>query len=191
MQLKKDKTRDVNKVAGERLGRTTTAIATIRTKTEYKQAERQVKKEEEEHNKKGAQQGGKESRGQNVRSAQELTDNAQELTGEAQELMDDAQELTGEEQDSNSTPVNIKRQLPMVPPTPFEENLPLSQMLLKQQDLNITTTPTVRRKLPETPLDGTSKLSYPFEQLQTPVRVSLQGVNRVSTTQHTPQQESP
>ena len=105
-QLKKDKTRDVNKVAGERLGRTTTAIATIRTKTEYKQAERQVKKEEEEHNKKGAQQGGKESRGQNIRLAQELTDNAQEFTGEARELTDDAQELTGEEQDSNSTPVN-------------------------------------------------------------------------------------
>ena len=40
-QLKKDKTRDVNKVAGERLGRTTTAIAKIRTKTEYRQAERQ------------------------------------------------------------------------------------------------------------------------------------------------------
>ena len=54
------------------------------------------KKEVEEHNKKGLQQGGKESRGQNERSAQELTNHAQELTGEAQELTDDVQELTGE-----------------------------------------------------------------------------------------------
>ena len=131
-QLKKDKTRDVNKVAGERLGRTTAAIAKIRTKTEYKQAERQVKKEEEEHNKKELQKGGKESRGQNEWSAHELTDDAQELTGEEQDSNNKTM-VERRKQDEASTP---KTSNVGVPPTPFEENLPLSQMLLNQQDLN-------------------------------------------------------
>ena len=73
------------------------------------------------------------------------------MTGEEQG--DNETMVEGSKQTEMNTLVNIKRRLPMVPPTPFEESLPLSQMLLNQQDLTIVNTPTERRKLPETPLD--------------------------------------
>ena len=45
LQLKEDKVKNVNKVTGERLGRSEQAIQKIGTKTEYKQAERWAKEE--------------------------------------------------------------------------------------------------------------------------------------------------
>ena len=47
-QLKKDKVRGVNKVAGEKIGRTEQAVQKIRTSTEYKQAEQRVRKKDQE-----------------------------------------------------------------------------------------------------------------------------------------------
>ena len=61
---------------------------------------------------------------------------------------------------------------------PFEENLPLSQMLLNQQDLTIVNTLTEKRKLPETPLERV----YSAGNLGTPVRASIVGVNKDSTS---------
>ena len=43
--MKEDKIKNVNKVTGERLGRSEQAIQKIGTKTEYKQAERWAKEE--------------------------------------------------------------------------------------------------------------------------------------------------
>ena len=155
-QLKKDKTRDVNKVAGERLGRTKAAIAKIRIKTEYRQAERQVKEEEEECKKRKLQRKEKvqgkerECRVWDQRSAQELT---------SEEHGDNETMVERSKQTEMNTPVNIKRRLPIVPPTPIGESLPLSQMLLNQQDLTIVNTPTERRKLPETPLERVRRMS--------------------------------
>ena len=91
--------------------------------------------------------------------------------------------VEGSKQTEMNTPVNIKRRLPMVPPTPFEESLTLSQMLLNQQDLTIVNTPIERRKLPEIPLERVRRMSYSAGNLGTPVRASLVGVNRDSTTQ--------
>ena len=51
-------------------------------------------------------------------------------------------------------------------------------MLLNQQDLTIVNTPTERRKLPETPLERV----YSARNLGTPVRASLVGVNKDSTS---------
>ena len=42
--------------------------------------------------------------------------------------------------------------LPKVPPTPFDENTTLTQMLISQ-DISIVNTPSGRRLLPETPID--------------------------------------
>ena len=46
-ELKGNKIRNVNKVAGEEVGRTERAIQKIRTKSEYKQAEQSVRMREE------------------------------------------------------------------------------------------------------------------------------------------------
>ena len=45
-----------------------------------------------------------------------------------------------------------RRMLPIVPPTPFDENTTLTQMLISQ-DISIVNTPSGRRLLPETPID--------------------------------------
>ena len=45
IELKKNKIRNMNKVAGEKLGRTERAIQKIRTGSEYKRAERKVKQQ--------------------------------------------------------------------------------------------------------------------------------------------------
>ena len=45
IELKKNKIRNMNKVAGEKLGRTKQAIQKIRTGSEYKRAERKVKQQ--------------------------------------------------------------------------------------------------------------------------------------------------
>ena len=146
----------MNKVAGGRLGRTKAAIAKIRIKTEYRQAERQVKEEEEEckktelRRKEKVQGKERECRVWDQRSAQELT---------SEEHGDNETMVEGSKQTEMNTPVNIKRRLPIVPPTPFEETLPLSQMLLNQQDLTIVNTPTERRKLPKTPLERVRRMS--------------------------------
>ena len=100
-QLKKDKTRDVNKVAGERIGRTTAAIVKIRTKTEYRQAEKQVKEEEEEHKRRELQRKEK---------VQE-----KETEGWVWDLRS-AQELTGEEEGDNKTMVERSKQTDMNAP---------------------------------------------------------------------------
>ena len=146
----------MNKVAGGRLGRTKAAIAKIRIKTEYRQAERQVKEEEEEckktelRRKEKVQGKERECRVWDQRSAQELT---------SEEHGDNETMVEGSKQTEMNTPVNIKRRLPIVAPTPFEGTLPLSQMLLNQQDLTIVNTPTERRKLPKTPLERVRRMS--------------------------------
>ena len=49
IELKQSKTRNVNKVTGEKLGRTEQAIQKIRTGSEYKCAERKVKEQLSNH----------------------------------------------------------------------------------------------------------------------------------------------
>ena len=228
-ELKKAKTKNINRVAGERLERSEGAVQKIRTKTEYKQVERRVKellleKDQQEERDRIAE----EELTERVESmAQEFSE--QELTVEVQELTDrqgstegesgiplvgriqtpemadtirrgeevdfeimNGSNRTGEDNSSRvdeqrrqdmvtlrrpigryfdiplETPTdNIRRQLPVVPPTPFNESEMLSQLLMNQEDLIIVNTPTERRRLPETPLQWKNRER--IRSSQTPV----------------------
>ena len=112
--LKKAKTKNVNKVAGERIERSEGAVQKIRTKTEYKQVERRVKeellkKDEQEERDRIA----REEQSERVESVaqefsvQQLTDVVQELTDRqvsAEERINDGNSLV------ESTPLRHRRQ---------------------------------------------------------------------------------
>ena len=83
---------------------------------------------------------------------------------------------------------NIRRQLPIVPPTPFNESVMLSQLLMNQDDLIIVNTPTERRRLPETPVQREMRernLSLQTPEPQVPV-MNSRAPNRNELTQFHP-----
>lgn len=83
---------------------------------------------------------------------------------------------------------NIRRQLPIVPPTPFNESVMLSQLLMNQDDLTIVNMPTERRRLPETPLQREIRernLSLQTPEPQVPV-MNSRAPNRNELTQFHP-----
>ena len=258
--LKKAKTKNINRVAGERLERSEGAVQKIRTKTEYKQVERRVRealqeKELQEEKDRIAEEElieRVESMAQEL-TEEELTVGVQELT-ERQDSTEELQsgnplverrtppgnsrttELTNERgedevdlgnlneenrsREERSSGVerrpnehrrqelvtprrpigryydipletstnNIRRQLPIVPPTPFNESVMLSQLLMNQDDLTIVNMPTERRRLPETPLQREIRernLSLQTPEPQVPV-MNSRAPNRNELTQFHP-----
>ena len=169
-ELKGKKIRNVNKVAGEELGRTEVAIQKIRTKSEYEQAEQRVRMREErvaqrlvveqneivelseeiEHrensNEMGVVRTEEESNGNNEQSIQ--VGNTPNRNNEVDRNVYFQIPL-----ETQTPRAEVRRRmLPVVPPTPFDKNTTLTQMLISQ-DISIVNTPSGRRLLPETPID--------------------------------------
>lgn len=168
-ELKGKKIRNVNKVAGEELGRTEGAIQKIRTKSEYKQAEQRVRMREErvaerlvveqneivelseeiEHRENSNEMGvvrTEQSNGNNEQSIQ--VENTPNRNNEVDRNVYFQIPL-----ETQTPRAEVRRRmLPVVPPTPFDENTTLTQMLISQ-DISIVNTPSGRRLLPETPID--------------------------------------
>lgn len=155
-RLKIEKTRNVNKVAAEILGRNQQGIQKIRTKTEYKQIEKRIREEEQS------------SGGENIEVEENNRgSNAPENT------------VRLERDRRPETPKNtVRQQLPVIPPTPIPNNESLLQKTLEQQSLSLMNTPTDRRKLPQTPITSkqlnTSKKKKVIDSdAQTPISHSV------------------
>ena len=169
-ELKQTKARNINKVVAERVGRTEQAVQKVRTKTEFRRIERLVRERLKE------QQGEQERlKGEQDRRDEGETHRREIVSSDTLDQSVDHQLETDEgrvriqqtEEPRNPAlqayqeiPLEIRtpttqvrrRQLPLVPPTPFNENVQLSQLLL-EQSVPILNTPTVRRQLPETPTE--------------------------------------
>ena len=160
IELKKNKVRNVNKVAGEKLGRTEQAIQKISTRADYKRAERKVKQEiaqKKEKQKIAQKQIRQEIEGEGEVDVVEKE--VERVTIVDQQELEQVQHIR--EIQSTPAPVShnqpcasdsqnrtlirtVRRQSPGVPPTPVHENDILSNMLLQQENLLIQSTPTER-----------------------------------------------
>ena len=165
LELKRTKTRNVNRAAGSRLGRTEQAVQKIRQKAEYRQIERELKEKRGEVVGSIERSHTTEEEPSNMRVREQTTSNTGII-----ELQEGIHHRNSETPSSvykrkpsdGATPSlnTIRRQLPAVPPTPFNEDQRISQLLLNENSsLTIVNTPSVqpspreRRILPETPLD--------------------------------------
>lgn len=177
-QLKKDKVRNVNKAAGDRLGKTEQAIQKIRTKTEYKILERQVKE------KLVADERRRQEGGENSREQCKDRDNTEQLEVQESDRQHEEQVIRPLPTVYNEIPLDIttpqtvvRRRLPIVPPTPFDEDSMLSQMIIDQDPtITVSNTPSIQadtrlvqpmptecRRLPQTPLDR-SRITRQIDQ---------------------------
>ena len=132
---------------GEKLGRTEQAIQKIRTGSDYKRAEGKVKEELARHQTEGYLDRKDEA---------EVVEREVERVARA-----DSKELTQEQhfREMQTTPApasrnlcasdseygtpirTVRRQLPVVPPTPVHENATISGMLLQQGSLSVQNMP--------------------------------------------------
>ena len=160
IELKKDKVRNVSKTAGQKLGRTQQAIQKIRTGTEYKRAERKVK---EEIAKVLNQRTDEESYNIEV-VARESTDELiiAEIKQDSEHDLEQGQEQVRETEIYNQvsssvfwckTPMRtVRRQLPIVTPTPIHQSMvAMLERLVQQETLMIQNTPKESRRLPSVP----------------------------------------
>ena len=145
-QLKKDKVRRVNKVAGEKIGRTEQAVQKIRTSTEYKQAEQRVRKKDQEKEETKRDEANQQESQQGVESQYRV----KRQESQDEDIRNICEEIPVKRK--SPTPTVIRRQLPVVPPTPIQADNTISQVLLTQNNLSIHNTSNTRRwSLPITP----------------------------------------
>ena len=158
--LKKERVRGVNKAAGEKIGRTEAAVQKIRTKGEYKLAEQRVKEADQRIEDK-----------RDRRNVEEQTESVVEVPDIDDEANRVYQEIPLEQRETPRQEIR-RRRLPIVPPTPHIVDTTLTELLLTQQNLSITDTPSGRRMLPTIPLEKTNQA--PMVQRSNSQRRNLQ-----------------
>lgn len=165
---------NVNKAADEKLGRTEQAIQKIRTGSDIKWAERKIKDQLASQQTQSDKEVSKEvcqietdtnipqtpthiSRKSFINEVNRTIDENQEQAPVPVSLNSCASEFIPE------TPkTTITRQLPVVPPTPIQENRTITIMLLQQLSLAVRNTQTQKQRLPLIPntevSEGTKQL---------------------------------
>ena len=174
IELKKNKDRNFNQAAGEKLGRTEEAIQKIRTGSEYKRAERKIKDQLASQQTQSDKEVSKE-----VCQIETDTNIPQTPTHISRKsFINEVNRTIDENQEQAPVPVSrnscasefipemprttITRQLPVVPPTPIQENRTITIMLLQQGSLAVRNTQTQKQRLPLIPntevSEGTKQL---------------------------------
>ena len=163
IQLKKNKVRNVNKVADEKLGRTEQAIQKIRTGSDIKRAERKIKDQLASQQTQSDKEVSKEvyqiETDTNIPQTPIHISRKSYINGANRTIDVNLEQIpipvsrnSCESEFILETPkTTIRRRLPVVPPTPVQENPAITTMLLQQGSLAVRNTPTQKRRLPLTP----------------------------------------
>ena len=170
IELKKNKVKNVKKVAGQKLGKSEQAIQKIRTGSDLKKVERRVREELAQ-----TRVGEDEVKESEV-VEKEIVDRTDRTERVETTVHSQVVEVPQHVRDVQNTPAQacysqpcgnvhqyrtpirtVRRHFPVVPPTPVLENIDLSEMLLQQESLQIQNTPTEKRRLPSIPVSLTAK----------------------------------
>ena len=150
--LKKEKVGQINMRAGEKLGRTKETIQKVRQRTEYRRIERMIIEQEGREEELSNNQVVKEPTTEHL-----VTGTCCNTPNRLEQQIAPSKAATTyfkipQEPTTPYTPRNvIKWKLPAVPPTPVEVDDSILKLMLSQRDISIVGTPSVRRKLPQTP----------------------------------------